>query len=47
MFDLDPATYGEIQIDGQTIQTKGTPPTGYAPKAGNKNTVRLSADCIL
>jgi len=42
-FDLDPATFGEVEIDGQRIVSKGTPPTGYNPTGGTKNPVRLSA----
>ncbi|NTV51740.1 MAG: hypothetical protein HGA76_01815 [Candidatus Firestonebacteria bacterium] len=42
-FDLDPATYGEVQVDGQMIVSKGIPPAGYNPRAVGKNSIRLAA----
>jgi hypothetical protein len=42
-FDMDPSAYGEMELDGKLVMSKGTPPAGWTPKAPAHNPVWLSA----
>ncbi len=42
-FDLEPSTYGEMEIDGQPVLSIGKPPAGWVFKPGAKNPVWLTA----